>query len=117
MEKYNESIFWFRRDLRLHDNHGLFQAFKQSKSVIPIFIFDTNILSKLGTDDKRVSLLFDRLETLNQELSTLGKQIHILYGEPIDEIKTIISKTPIDACFTNNDYEPYARQRDEAIST
>ncbi|MGC6490549.1 MAG: cryptochrome/photolyase family protein [Flavobacteriales bacterium] len=117
MEKYNASIFWFRRDLRLHDNHGLYQALKQSKSVIPIFIFDTNILSKLGTDDKRVSLLFDRLETLNQELAILGKQIHILYGEPIDEIKTIISKTPIDACFTNNDYEPYARQRDEAIST
>ena len=57
---YNLSVFWFRRDLRLHDNHGFFQALKKSKSVLPVFIFDTNILDGLNKDDRRVSLLFDR---------------------------------------------------------
>ena len=59
--RYNLSVFWFRRDLRLHDNHGFFQALDKSKSVLPIFIFDTNILDELNENDRRVSLLFDRL--------------------------------------------------------
>ena len=79
---YNLSVFWFRRDLRLHDNHGFFQALDKSKSVLPIFIFDTNILDKLNENDRRVSLLFDRLRELNVELAKQEKKIHVYYGDP-----------------------------------
>ena len=77
--KYKLSVFWFRRDLRLHDNHGFFQALDKSKSVLPIFIFDINILKELNQNDRRVSLLFDRLMELNKELAKQSKKIHILY--------------------------------------
>lgn len=112
---YKLSIFWFRRDLRLHDNHGFFQSLKQSESVLPIFIFDTNILDKLLKEDRRVSLLFDRLMSLNQELKKIDKKIHILYGDPKEIIEEITQKKSIDACFTNTDYEPYATIRDKQI--
>ena len=72
--RYNLSVFWFRRDLRLHDNHGFFQALDKSKSVLPIFIFDTNILDELNENDRRVSLLFDRLKELNVELAKKRNQ-------------------------------------------
>ena len=72
--RYNLSVFWFRRDLRLHDNHGFFQALDKSKSVLPIFIFDINILDELNENDRRVSLLFDRLKELNKELAKQGKK-------------------------------------------
>jgi len=113
--KYNLSIFWFRRDLRLHDNHGFYNALKESKSVVPIFIFDTSILSELDEGDLRVSLLFDRLKELNEELTEHGKKIHVLYGKPSEVIDGLYSNTPFDACFTNTDYEPYATERDGLI--
>lgn len=113
--KYKLSVFWFRRDLRLHDNHGLFQALSQSKSVLPIFIFDTNILSKLNDEDRRVSLLFDRLNELNETLAEQNQKIHIYYGDPKQIITQLCDKIPFDALFTNTDYEPYARQRDQSV--
>ena len=65
------SIFWFRRDLRLHDNHALFKALQNSKNVLPIFIFDKNILEKLSDkNEKRVSCIHQVLENINQEIGS-----------------------------------------------
>ena len=46
-------IFWFRRDLRIDDNHALFRALKSGFDVLPIFIFDTDITNKLNKNDHR----------------------------------------------------------------
>ena len=113
---YNLSVFWFRRDLRLHDNHGFFQALDKSKSVLPIFIFDINILKELNKNDRRVSLLFDRLTELNIELAKQSKKIHIYYGKPELIFNELHKKLAFDAVFTNTDYEPYATQRDQTIN-
>ena len=112
---YNLSVFWFRRDLRLHDNHGFFQALKKSKSVLPVFIFDINILGELNENDRRVSLLFDRLKELNTELAKHGKKIHVYYGDPKSIFNELFDKLPYDAIFTNTDYEPYATKRDKSV--
>ena len=114
---YNLSIFWFRRDLRLHDNHGFFQALSKSKSVLPVFIFDINILDKLDENDRRVSLLFDRLKELNKELAKHNKKIHVYYGNPKSIFNDLLEKVPYEAIFANRDYEPYAIQRDQSIKT
>ena len=45
MQKVN--LFWFRRDLRIHDNAGLYHALKGEFPVVPIFIFDKIILDEL----------------------------------------------------------------------
>jgi deoxyribodipyrimidine photo-lyase len=111
----NLSVFWFRRDLRLHDNHGLFKALFSSKNVLAIFIFDPSILNNLNEDDRRVSLLFDRLQELNKELSHHGSKISIFFGEPIDVFLELSSHHKIDAVFANKDYEPYAIKRDLAV--
>ena len=113
--KYNLSIFWFRRDLRLHDNHGFFRALTDSKSVLPVFVFDVDILDELDSDDKRVNLLFDRLKALNIELAKQDKKIHIYYGNPKTIFDELLDKMPYDAIFTNTDYEPYATERDKSI--
>jgi len=113
---YNLSVFWFRRDLRLHDNHGFFQALDKSKSVLPIFIFDINILKDLNQNDRRVSLLFDRLMELNKELAKQSKKIHVYYGDPELILNELHEKIPFDALFANTDYEPYATKRDRTIN-
>ncbi len=110
-----QSIFWFRRDLRFIDNHGLFQALTQSKIVNPIFIFDENITKKLDTNDHRLAFIKSQLNNLNKELIKFNSSINIYYGTPFKIFEKIISENSIDAVFWNKDYEPYAIKRDKEI--
>ena len=110
------NIFWFRRDLRLHDNAGLYHALKSGNSVVPIFIFDKNILDKLeDRDDARVTFLYDTLTELKAELEKLGSTLLVYYGTPADVWQHLTQTYTIEQVFTNHDYEPYALDRDHNI--
>lgn len=110
------NIFWFRRDLRLHDNAGLFYALKEGKPVLPVFIFDKNILDKLEDKaDKRVAFIHAAITELQQQLLTLQSSLEVFYGFPADIFKELSEKYAIEKVFTNHDYEPYAKRRDEEV--
>ena len=109
------SIFWFRRDLRLNDNCGLFHALSSDKKVLPIFIFDDTILSKLPENDARVNFIHQELENINKLLKLAGSSLAVFKGTPIDVYKNILEKFSIEAVYTNHDYEPYAIKRDSQI--
>ena len=112
------NIFWFRRDLRLEDNHGLFEALKGKHNVLPIFIFDSEILEKLPKTDARVSFIHETLQTINTKLKDKYKSgIALFYGKPIDIYKQIIKNHNVETVYTNHDYEPYAKTRDNEIKT
>lgn len=110
------SVFWFRRDLRLTDNVGLSQALQLGNTVLPIFIFDQNILDELPVNDARVNFIYDNLVKINNDLKKKGSGILILKGNPIDEFKKLTLKYNIAQVFYNNDYEPYAIQRDKEVA-
>jgi deoxyribodipyrimidine photo-lyase len=111
------ALFWFRRDLRLHDNHALYQALNSGLAVLPIFIFDSDILKKLDNKaDFRVSYIMSRIEAINKTLSSQNKSIYTLYGSPEVVIKQLITQYNIKAIYFNTDYEPYAAERDAAIN-
>ena len=109
------SIFWFRRDLRLDDNVGLFQALNSGVSVIPIFIFDDAILESLPKDDARVSFIYESLFKINEKINEIGSSILIKKGKTENIWKYLISEFNIKEVFFNKDYEPYAIQRDKEI--
>ncbi len=109
------AIFWFRRDLRLEDNHGLFEVLKNYKNVLPIFIFDPEILEKLPKDDARVNFIYNQLKDLNDSLDT-NQKINTYYDRPSQVFNQLISEFPIEAVYTNHDYEPYAIARDNTVS-
>ncbi len=108
-------IFWFRRDLRLDDNEGLQNAFKSQKKVLPIFIFDQNILENLPANDQRISLIYDFLKIVNGALNKRDASLHVFYGKPEIVFQKLMNKYPIAAVYTNKDYEPYAKHRDAVI--
>lgn len=111
------SIFWFRRDLRLKDNHGLFQALESGKKVLPIFIFDEYILDLLeNKSDKRVDFIVQALQTLNSFLKSKNKGIKIFKGKPLEIYKKLTENYEIEAVYSNEDYEPYAIKRDQEIA-
>ena len=108
------SIFWFRRDLRLNDNAGLYHALRHGCPVLPLFIFDTNILDELDDKrDARVTFIYDTITELSQELEKLGSTLIVKNGKPFDVWKEIISEYKIDSVYCNGDYETYAINRDK----
>ncbi|MFD2568132.1 cryptochrome/photolyase family protein [Pseudotenacibaculum haliotis] len=109
------TIFWFRRDLRLRDNTGLYHALQQSSNVLPIFIFDTDILEELPKNDARVTLIYDQLASIHQQLRSVSSGIHVYHGKPKEVFEKLISEFKVEAVFTNHDYEPYAIKRDQEI--
>lgn len=111
------NIFWFRRDLRLFDNAGLYHALRSGRPVVPIFIFDKNILDLLpDKKDRRVSFIHEALTKMQKELVGLGSSLEVFYGTPGEAFQQLAGKYEIGTVFTNHDYEPYARERDAAVA-
>jgi deoxyribodipyrimidine photo-lyase len=109
------AVCWFRRDLRLEDNTALHHAMRSGLPVLPLFIFDTEILDELPRDDARLSFIYDHLRSIHEELETQGSSLLVRQGRPEDAWKELLSSHEIREVYFNRDYEPYARERDERI--
>jgi deoxyribodipyrimidine photo-lyase len=112
------SICWLRRDLRLEDNAALYHSLKSNKPVLVLFIFDTEILSKLSDKaDARVTFIYNTLIELQVQLNALGSSLLIKTGSPIKVWQEeILKECAVNKVFINEDYEPYARKRDGAVA-
>ena len=111
------NVFWFRRDLRLHDNAGLFHALREGKPVVPVFIFDRNILDELDDrEDKRVGFIHSSLHEIERLLAVIGSTLDVRYGFPDEIWKQLIKDYAIENVYTNHDHEPYARKRDAEVT-
>ena len=105
----NVTVFWFRRDLRLDDNAGLFHALETGRPVLPLFIFDKAILDQLDDKtDKRVSFIHRRVEEMNDVLKRFGSTLLVKYGFVHEVFQQLLEDFPVKAVYTNHDYEPYA---------
>lgn len=109
------NIFWFRRDLRLNDNVGLFHALHEKEEVLPIFIFDSTILNELPKEDARVQFIHEQLEKIQKQLEKKGKSLAVFSDEPKKIFQKLIEENKIKTVYTNHDYEPYARKRDKEV--
>ncbi|MEC3875886.1 cryptochrome/photolyase family protein [Chryseobacterium salviniae] len=115
-KKNKINLFWFRRDLRLQDNRGLFHALQQDQKVLPVFIFDKEILDKLeNKSDKRVDYFHQALKEMHEELKKHKSGITVFHEKPLDAFKKLTKEYEIDTVFCNTDYEPQAIKRDHDI--
>jgi deoxyribodipyrimidine photo-lyase len=115
MKKEKVSIFWFRRDLRLEDNRGLHESLKNPYPLLPIFIFDTNISDELAIDDPRITFIHDLLNDLSSSLNAWSAGIYCKKGQPEHIWQQLLNEFDVQAVYANEDYEPYAIQRDKRI--
>jgi deoxyribodipyrimidine photo-lyase len=111
------ALFWFRRDLRLEDNAGLYHALKSGIPVLPIFIFDRNILDDLENKaDRRVEFIYETIVAMQEQLKRSGSTLDVRYGRPVEIFDHLLADYDIKAVYTNTDYEPYATERDGEIN-
>jgi deoxyribodipyrimidine photo-lyase len=115
MNKQGIAVFWFRRDLRLEDNVGLFHALHSQYPVIPLFIFDEAILDSLPKNDARVGFIYDSLSEINLKLQEMGSSLWVKKGKTQEVWQQLIQEFDVKDVFFNKDYEPYAIKRDLAI--
>jgi deoxyribodipyrimidine photo-lyase len=115
MKKEEVSVFWFRRDLRLEDNCALFHALNSEYRVLPVFIFDENMLNELPKNDARVTFIYETLKNINSELANFNSSLYIKKGNPSDIWDTIFEEFKVKNVFFNKDYEPYAKERDGKV--
>ena len=109
------SIFWYRRDLRLEDNTGLFKALNENENILPIFIFDDSILDELPEDDARVNFIYESLSKINKQLNNHNASLQILKGQIDDVWEKLVTTYDVQKVYLNKDYEPYAIKRDQKI--
>lgn len=109
------AIFWFRRDLRVEDNTGLYHAVKENEEVLPIFIFDENILIKIIRENPRMGLLLDAILKLDKKLKSLGSFLLILKGRSEEIFPGILNKYKIEAVYLNKAYSFDGIRRDKNI--
>lgn len=114
MEYY--TVFWFRRDLRLEDNAGLYAALTSGHKVLPIFIFDTEIIHKLPSKDARIEMIHAALGKMTNAMKGNRCNVGMYLGKPKAAFESLIKKYPIKKVVTNRDYEPYASERDDQIA-
>ena len=110
-----QALFWFRRDLRLHDNAGLYHALKSGAEVLPVFVFDTDILADLPKTDRRVAFIHASIHALQAELRAAGSDLLVLHGPAAQSIVELAQQHKVTAVYTNHDYEPAAHARDEHV--
>lgn len=111
------TVFWFRRDLRLDDNHGLHQALKIGDEVLPVFIFDPDILARFpDKSNRQAGFLIEAVNTLKHQLIALGSDLHVLYGSPIRIMAELTARFPVKRIYANEDYDPESIRRDEEVS-
>ncbi len=111
------TVFWFRRDLRLDDNHALHHALGDPLPVLPVFIFDDHILCDLNKDDARLTFIHSTLLELNKKLKDQDASIYCLKGSVKESFEYLMAHFDIATVYANEDYEPYARDRDNEIKT
>ena len=110
------TLCWFRRDLRTDDHTALFYALQQEKEVLPLFIFDKNILEHLEEKaDARVQFIHRKINELKSFFEQKGSSLLIKYGRPEEVYADLLSEFDIQGVYTNRDYEPYAKERDGKI--
>ena len=115
MSKQEISVFWFRRDLRLEDNVGLFHALKSEYPVITLFVFDDSILDTLPKNDARVGFIHESLSKINRQLQEIESSLLVKKGKTTAVWQSLLKEFDVKEVFFNKDYEPYAIQRDSAI--
>ncbi len=114
MENY--TVFWFRRDLRIEDNAGLYHALTSGNKVLPLFIFDTEIIHKLPSKDARIEMIHAALRNITDAMKRNRCNVGMYLGQPKAVFESLLTQFNITKVVTNHDYEPYASERDSAIS-
>lgn len=114
---YMVNIFWFRRDLRVDDNHGLYKALTSGIPVVAVYIIDPDSMETEETNPIRTTFVRNALIMLHQKLIEFGSGLHIIQDSPLNAFTQILQQYNVKAVYANHEYEPHKITRDTEIAS
>lgn len=112
----HNTVHWFRKDLRLHDNPALREALANSKEFYGVYFLDPEAIKQSRTSPNRVIFLLQCLQDLDLSLRELGSRLFVIRGHPIKEFPKLFKKWGITRLSFEVDSEPFNRQRDAVLT-
>jgi deoxyribodipyrimidine photo-lyase len=110
----SHNIFWFRNNLRIHDNYPLVQCIKDSTSISFVYIANRHLRVLDGHENHKNKFLIDALNQLKINLSDLGHELYIIEGEPSDIFSSLAKQYQINKIYCEQIVSPY--EKDEELS-
>ena len=110
MPKGKVAIIWFRRDLRINDHPALLAAVESSEQVIPLFILDKTQIKEAGA--KLLAYMAQSLRSLDE---SLGNNLHIIEGDQVEILTSLIKKYDVQEVHISAEYERYGAERDAKV--
>lgn len=109
MNRMSCAIFWFRNDLRLHDNPALQAALEQNEKILPVYVLDERYLQKdrwgfVRTGNFRLQFLLESLQDLDEYLKEKGSQLLFTQGLPEQVLPDLADKYGASHVFASKEY-------------
>jgi len=114
---FENGLFIFRRDLRIIDNVGLLLAAQRCRRLYTIFIFTPEQVGSTNSyrSKNAIQFMIESLQDLSQQISKQGGQLVCFYGKNVPVVANCIQHWNIDYVIFNQDYTPYALERDQEL--
>uniref|UniRef100_A0A8C1KTP8 Cryptochrome circadian regulator 2 n=2 Tax=Cyprinus carpio TaxID=7962 RepID=A0A8C1KTP8_CYPCA len=109
------SVHWFRKGLRLHDNPALQEALNGADTVRCVYILDPWFAGSANVGINRWRFLLESLEDLDTSLRKLNSRLFVVRGQPADVFPRLFKEWNVTRLTFEYDSEPYGKERDAAI--
>ncbi|XP_070764081.1 cryptochrome-2 [Enoplosus armatus] len=109
------SVHWFRKGLRLHDNPALQEALNGADTVRCVYILDPWFAGAANVGINRWRFLLESLEDLDSSLKKLNSRLFVVRGQPTDVFPRLLKEWKVTRLTFECDPEPYGKERDGAI--
>ncbi|XP_053487278.1 cryptochrome-2 [Ictalurus furcatus] len=109
------SVHWFRKGLRLHDNPALQEALNGADTARCVYVLDPWFAGAANVGVNRWRFLLESLEDLDTSLRKLNSRLFVVRGQPTDVFPRLFKEWNVTRLTFEYDSEPYGKERDGAI--
>ncbi|MGB2555197.1 MAG: deoxyribodipyrimidine photo-lyase, partial [Flavobacteriaceae bacterium] len=102
-KKFEISVFWFRRDLRLEDNIALHRALTSGRKVLLCYLFEPMLQSDLHYSQRHWNFVLKSLNYINEQLQAQNTRVIIAREDIFSFLEKLALHFEIKSLFTNNE--------------
>lgn len=102
-------VYWFRNDLRLHDNEAFYRAVTDAAAVLPVFVFEPRWFAQLPTVEFRktgpfrTNFLIEAVTDLRRSLQSRGADLIVRVGNPATVLAELAEDVGAEAIYASKE--------------
>lgn len=108
-------VHWFRKDLRLHDNPALVEAWRNGGNFYGVYIFDPLVFQDGKSSVNHGKFLLQCLRDLDAKLRECGSYLYVIRDSPMAAFKNLFVKWRVTKLTMEADTEPYGKKLEDSV--